>query len=328
MKTWLTLLAAALAAARARRRASCRISAARPTPRSARAARRRSAAASCCSCATPASSSTIRSSTEYLSTLGSQLATHVNNGEFNFNFFVVSDDRINAFALPGGYIGVNSGLDPRERNRERARRRPGARDLARHAAPHRAREPTTISAPASCRWPPCSPRSCSAPPADMSGDAMQGVVDGVARRWPPSGRSTSRARTSTRPIASASSCCRAPASIRTACRASSRSSARRYGGSSQYVPGAAADAPRHARNASRKRAIARGSCPRDDAHEQPRVCAGEGSLDRPERARRRRRRSRRSATRPTATRRKTATGSRSPRCAWRCTTTPSCCSAV
>jgi predicted Zn-dependent protease len=48
--------------------------------------------------------------TEYVSNLGSQLATHVNNGEFDFNFFVVKDDSINAFALPGGYIGVNSGL--------------------------------------------------------------------------------------------------------------------------------------------------------------------------------------------------------------------------
>ena len=48
--------------------------------------------------------------TEYVSTLGSQLATHANNGEFDFDFFVVKDDRINAFALPGGYIGVNSGL--------------------------------------------------------------------------------------------------------------------------------------------------------------------------------------------------------------------------
>ncbi len=47
---------------------------------------------------------------EYLTTLGSQLATHANDGEFNFNFFVVRDERINAFALPGGYIGVNSGL--------------------------------------------------------------------------------------------------------------------------------------------------------------------------------------------------------------------------
>ena len=47
---------------------------------------------------------------EYLSTLGSQLATHANNGEFKFDFFAVKDDRINAFALPGGYIGVNAGL--------------------------------------------------------------------------------------------------------------------------------------------------------------------------------------------------------------------------
>ena len=48
--------------------------------------------------------------TEYVSNLGSQLATHINNGDFDFNFFVVKDDSINAFALPGGYIGVNSGL--------------------------------------------------------------------------------------------------------------------------------------------------------------------------------------------------------------------------
>jgi predicted Zn-dependent protease len=47
---------------------------------------------------------------EYLRSVGSRLATHVANGEFNFNFFVVRDDRINAFAMPGGYIGVNSGL--------------------------------------------------------------------------------------------------------------------------------------------------------------------------------------------------------------------------
>jgi predicted Zn-dependent protease len=46
----------------------------------------------------------------YLTSLGSRLATLVNNGEFNFNFFIVQDDAINAFALPGGYIGVNSGL--------------------------------------------------------------------------------------------------------------------------------------------------------------------------------------------------------------------------
>ena len=48
--------------------------------------------------------------TEYIGTLGSQLASHANNGEFDFDFFLVNDDRINAFALPGGFIGVNSGL--------------------------------------------------------------------------------------------------------------------------------------------------------------------------------------------------------------------------
>jgi len=48
--------------------------------------------------------------TEYVESLGSQLATHVNDGEFNFNFFLVKDDSINAFALPGGFVGVNSGL--------------------------------------------------------------------------------------------------------------------------------------------------------------------------------------------------------------------------
>jgi len=48
--------------------------------------------------------------TEYIRLLGSQLASHANNGDFNFDFFVVNDSTINAFAMPGGYIGVNQGL--------------------------------------------------------------------------------------------------------------------------------------------------------------------------------------------------------------------------
>lgn len=48
--------------------------------------------------------------TEYIGSLGSQIASHANNGDFRFNFFFVRDDQINAFALPGGFIGVNSGL--------------------------------------------------------------------------------------------------------------------------------------------------------------------------------------------------------------------------
>ena len=48
--------------------------------------------------------------TEYVSLLGSRLASQANDGEHEFEFFVVNDSRINAFAMPGGYIGVNSGL--------------------------------------------------------------------------------------------------------------------------------------------------------------------------------------------------------------------------
>ncbi len=48
--------------------------------------------------------------TEYVTTLGSQLASRANDGTFQFEFFVAKDDQINAFALPGGFVGINSGL--------------------------------------------------------------------------------------------------------------------------------------------------------------------------------------------------------------------------
>jgi predicted Zn-dependent protease len=48
--------------------------------------------------------------TEYIQSLGSQLASRANDGDQRFHFFVVDDGQINAFALPGGYIGINSGL--------------------------------------------------------------------------------------------------------------------------------------------------------------------------------------------------------------------------
>lgn len=47
---------------------------------------------------------------EYIGTIGSRLASQANDGGHRFRFFVVDDDRINAFALPGGFIGVNYGL--------------------------------------------------------------------------------------------------------------------------------------------------------------------------------------------------------------------------
>ena len=48
--------------------------------------------------------------TEYVQSIGAQISSRANNGDYTFRFFVVDDPRINAFALPGGFIGVNTGL--------------------------------------------------------------------------------------------------------------------------------------------------------------------------------------------------------------------------
>ncbi|MEE8542538.1 MAG: M48 family metalloprotease [Gammaproteobacteria bacterium] len=48
--------------------------------------------------------------TEYIQGIGARLAGQASDGEQDFEFFIVDDSAINAFALPGGYIGVNSGL--------------------------------------------------------------------------------------------------------------------------------------------------------------------------------------------------------------------------
>lgn len=48
--------------------------------------------------------------TEYVQSIGSRLSSHAQDGRHRFQFFVVKDSGINAFALPGGFIGVNAGL--------------------------------------------------------------------------------------------------------------------------------------------------------------------------------------------------------------------------
>jgi predicted Zn-dependent protease len=47
---------------------------------------------------------------EYVQSLGLKLSSHAQDGGRRFNFFVIRDNAINAFALPGGYVGVHSGL--------------------------------------------------------------------------------------------------------------------------------------------------------------------------------------------------------------------------
>ena len=48
--------------------------------------------------------------TEYINEIGHRIAAQANDGDHSFTFFVVDDPNINAFALPGGYIGVHTGL--------------------------------------------------------------------------------------------------------------------------------------------------------------------------------------------------------------------------
>ena len=48
--------------------------------------------------------------TEYINDVGHRISAHANDGNHEFTFFVIDDPNINAFALPGGYIGVHTGL--------------------------------------------------------------------------------------------------------------------------------------------------------------------------------------------------------------------------
>ena len=56
--------------------------------------------------------------TEYLNNIGDLIAAQSNKGDHSFTFFAVEDERINAFALPGGYIGVHTGLVESSRNED------------------------------------------------------------------------------------------------------------------------------------------------------------------------------------------------------------------
>lgn len=47
---------------------------------------------------------------DYLNQLGSRLAENSTESSLGFEFFALNDYNINAFAMPGGFIGVNSGL--------------------------------------------------------------------------------------------------------------------------------------------------------------------------------------------------------------------------
>ena len=48
--------------------------------------------------------------TEYINQLGYKLVSHSQANHKDFAFFIINDSDINAFALPGGFIGINYGL--------------------------------------------------------------------------------------------------------------------------------------------------------------------------------------------------------------------------
>ncbi len=48
--------------------------------------------------------------TDYINTLGFHLVAHSDKPDHPFYFFLLRDNAINAFAAPGGFIGVNAGL--------------------------------------------------------------------------------------------------------------------------------------------------------------------------------------------------------------------------
>jgi predicted Zn-dependent protease len=57
--------------------------------------------------------------TEYVNEIGHRIAAQANNdGIYDFSFFVIDDPAINAFALPGGFIGVHTGLLEATRNED------------------------------------------------------------------------------------------------------------------------------------------------------------------------------------------------------------------
>ncbi|MBI2297297.1 MAG: M48 family metallopeptidase [Betaproteobacteria bacterium] len=48
--------------------------------------------------------------TDYVSSLGNRLASRSPGTRQDFDFFLIQDPQINAFALPGGFVGVHTGL--------------------------------------------------------------------------------------------------------------------------------------------------------------------------------------------------------------------------
>ncbi len=53
---------------------------------------------------------------QYAQEIGHSLSSHAEDGQHQFYYFVVRDPVVNAFAMPGGFVAINSGLILATRN--------------------------------------------------------------------------------------------------------------------------------------------------------------------------------------------------------------------
>ena len=140
----------------------------------------------------------------YLNELGNRLVTAIPGAPFDFEFFAVADPAINAFALPGGFVGVNTGLILLTQTESELASVLGheishvtQHHIARSIGNQRDAMLLTIAALAAAVL-------ASRVPSSSSGDLTQAAI-AARKAWRSRARSTSRARTSRRPTASASS---------------------------------------------------------------------------------------------------------------------------
>src|SRR5277367_2423501 len=53
---------------------------------------------------------------DYIQQIGHSLSSHAEEGQHQFYYFVIKDPVLNAFAMPGGFIAIHSGLFLATRN--------------------------------------------------------------------------------------------------------------------------------------------------------------------------------------------------------------------
>ena len=156
---------------------------------------------------------------EYIRSIGARLSSQANDGSQRFNFFVIRDNAHQRVRVARRLHRRQQRAAARHEERERARGRDRARNRARHSATHRAQHRGAEQIEPGVDG------------GDARGDPHRRRPAAVTRRWRAwrrrrasrsSNRSASRAPTKPKPTASASASSRAPASIRRACRRSSR----------------------------------------------------------------------------------------------------------